>query len=217
MPVKTIVSYDDTANDHDALALGGLLARAGAQLTLAYVRHTSAGADDREAQELLDRGASQLGLGEGSTRSVVHASTGQGLIELAVAEGADLVVFGSDYRTAPGSVQPGTSAQRLLDGGPVAVAIAPAGLRDHPDFAVTRIGVLGEDGAAEATAANLAGALGAETVAGQGKVDLLVIGSRPEVRSGHVLLTALAAYEIDKATFPVLVVARDKPLAFAAG
>ena len=38
MALKIIVSYDDTDNDSDALALGRLLAIAGAELSLAYVR-----------------------------------------------------------------------------------------------------------------------------------------------------------------------------------
>ena len=41
MAPKTIVSYDDTLNDHDALALARVLAKAGATLELAYVRHTT--------------------------------------------------------------------------------------------------------------------------------------------------------------------------------
>ena len=42
MAAQAIVSYDDTHNDHDALILGRVLAEAGAELTLAYVRHTTA-------------------------------------------------------------------------------------------------------------------------------------------------------------------------------
>ena len=41
MSPKIIVSYDDTDNDRDALALGRLLAVSGAELSLAYVRHQS--------------------------------------------------------------------------------------------------------------------------------------------------------------------------------
>ena len=39
MSADLIVSYDGTPNDDDALALGRLLARAGATLALAYIRH----------------------------------------------------------------------------------------------------------------------------------------------------------------------------------
>ena len=41
MAPHAIVSYDDTQNDHDALVLGRTLRDAGAQLTLAYVRHAA--------------------------------------------------------------------------------------------------------------------------------------------------------------------------------
>ena len=64
MSTKIIVSYDGTANEDDAIALGRLLAQAGAQIALAYVRHTHEPDSNREtlaqaeAQELLDRGAS---------------------------------------------------------------------------------------------------------------------------------------------------------------
>jgi hypothetical protein len=57
---------------------------------------------------------------------VMSASTGSGLQGLAEREGASLIVFGSDYRTAPGHVEPGTSAQHILDGGTVPVGIAAA-------------------------------------------------------------------------------------------
>ena len=40
MPTKIIVSYDGTANEDDAIALGRLLGQAGAEVALAYVRHS---------------------------------------------------------------------------------------------------------------------------------------------------------------------------------
>ncbi len=54
-------------------------------------------------------------------------------------------MFGSDYRTAPGAVAPGSSAQRLLNGGPAAVAIAPADLRSQLPHQVDQIALV-EDG-----------------------------------------------------------------------
>ena len=54
MALKIIVSYDDTDNDRDALALGRLLAYSGAELSLAYVRHSQGGAlEEKQAEELL--------------------------------------------------------------------------------------------------------------------------------------------------------------------
>jgi nucleotide-binding universal stress UspA family protein len=218
---KIIVSYDDTANDRDALALGSSLAAVGgAELVLAYVRHSQR-EDAREALEqhdaeaLLARGVEQLG-GHAQTRVIVHASTADGLRELAVAEGAAIVVFGSDYRTPVGAVNPGASARRLLDNGPVAVAVATADLRSSA-AATSRIGVRSDagDDAAQATAESLAAAFGATVIApGEGRVDLLVVGSRVEAGEGHVMLSAAAEQAIETSSSPVLVVGRGAPVQF---
>src|SRR5437588_12902757 len=149
---KAIVSYDDTLNDHDALMLGSVLAGAGASLTLAYVRHTTQSErtreelEEHEAEALLERGARWLGDLDVPRRVVVSASTGEGLKWLAEQDEADVVVFGSDYRTASGHVSPQHSAQTLLEGGPAAVAIAPANYRSDRDPEIRRIGVLADPG-----------------------------------------------------------------------
>ncbi len=131
MKLKIIVSYDDTDNDKDALALGRALAAGDSELALAYVRHdehadsaAQALAEDH-AEALLERGAKSVGAENAARHVIVNASTPDGLRELAEREEADIVVFGSEYRTARGSVRPGTSAERLLNNGPVAVAVAP--------------------------------------------------------------------------------------------
>jgi nucleotide-binding universal stress UspA family protein len=222
MSPNLIVSYDDTDNDRDALVLARALAQAGATVGLAYVRHARAGARDQEvreerhATELLSRGANAIGAPNAPRHVVVHASTGEGLRELAVREGADLMVFGSDYRTAAGTVRPGTSAQRLLNGGPVAVALAPAELRSQAPLSIARIGVLSESGddAAGETARSLALALGAKVVAEGERSDLLVVGSRAEGELGRVTLSAIAEYEIETSSRPVLVVPRGVALGF---
>ena len=205
-----IISYDDTDNDRDALALGRVLGDAGANIALAYVRHASDHdvREEREAEALLERGARSIGVPDAPRHVVINPSTGVGLAELAEQEHADVVVFGSDYRTARGAVSRGTSAQRLLHGGPAAVAIAPADLRSRSSFGVERIGVLAEgDEVAEETARGLAAALGATVVEpSSGPVDLLVVGSRPEAEAGRVTLSASAEYAIETAASPVLVV-----------
>jgi nucleotide-binding universal stress UspA family protein len=223
MPTKILVSYDDTANDRDAAALGRLLGAAGASVELAYVRHDR-GADRsgemlrvEEAHQLLARGAQALGAPDARRHVILHASTGDGLRELAEREDIDVVVFGSDYRTAPGSVKPGVPVQRLLSGGPSAVAIATAQLRERPEYAPQRIGVVSEgpDLAAGETAQSLADAIGAEVVdARSGDLDLLVIGSRPEAELGRVMLSAVAEYAIDLSRCPVLVVPRGTAVRF---
>src|SRR2546421_12515109 len=93
MAPKAIVSYDDTPNDHDALSLGRVLADAGAELTLAYVRHSTEATQEREqleeheAEALLERGARTLGDLHVERRVVVSASTAEGLRWLAQADG----------------------------------------------------------------------------------------------------------------------------------
>ena len=126
---KIIISYDDTNNDRDALGLGRALSEPSGEISLAYVRHTQQpdsareALEEKEAEELLEHGAKALGDERTPRHVVVHASTGTGLWELAESERADVIVFGSDYRTADGAVMPGTSAQRILTGGPVAVRV----------------------------------------------------------------------------------------------
>src|SRR5437588_5884051 len=147
MSAKAIISYDGTPNDDDAVSLGKMLAQAGFALTLAYVRHSHEFDPHREelaqhdAEQRLERGAGLLDDPQVTRHVVVGASTGEALERLAASESASLVVFGSDYRTAPRHVEPGTTAQHMLDGGPVAVAIACAGLRTQPNGAITSIAV----------------------------------------------------------------------------
>ena len=145
MALKFIVSYDDTDNDRDALALGRLLAYSGAELALAYVRHSQGGAlEEKEAEELLARGAASVGAPDMPRHVVVNPGTSVGLAELAERENADVIVFGSEYRTAPGTVKPGIPAHKLLLGGPAAIAVAPAGLHSNPSISVNTIGILDE-------------------------------------------------------------------------
>ena len=222
MATHSIISYDDTQNDQDALMLGRILSNAGSQLTLAYVRHSTHAERPREqldqqaAQALLDRGAMWLGDDNVQRRVVVNASTAAGLTRLAEQEGADIVVFGSEYRTAAGHVAPGRSAQALLDGGPTAVAIAPANYRTDSTPAVNWIGVLpgAADDAALETARELASHFDAHLADADRGIDLLVVGSRQEAREGRVMVTAQAQNAIEQATCPVLVVARGVPIRF---
>ncbi len=219
MAPKIIVSYDDTDNDRDALALGRLLAFSGAELSLAYVRHAQGGAlEQQEAEDLLERGAEAVGAPGLPRHVIVNPGTSVGLTELAEREKADIIVFGSEYRTADGLVKPGISAHKLLLGGPAAIAVAPAGLRDRPSAGISTIGVLDEgDAAARATAESLAAALGAGVVEFSGsRVDLLVVGSRPESPQGKVTLSASSDYAVEAATYPVLVVPRGVVVHFDA-
>jgi nucleotide-binding universal stress UspA family protein len=223
MAPHAVISYDDTPNDQDALALGRLLADAGARLTLAYVRHATETEHTREEREehaaeaLLEHGARWLeDLLHVDRRVIVSPSTPEGLRWLAKQDHADVIVFGSDYRTASGHVSPGRSAQALLEGGPAALAIAPANYREHHDSEIRTVGLLADPGddAAVDTARDLAGALGATVTRDEHRVDLLVVGSRSEAPEGHVLITAQAANAIENAASPVLIVARGVGIEF---
>jgi nucleotide-binding universal stress UspA family protein len=223
MAPLAIISYDDTPNDQDALVLGHLLADAGARLTLAYVRHSTEIEHTREEREehaaeaLLDRGAQWLEVCIGVERKVVVSPcTADGLRWLAERDRADVIVFGSEYRTAAGHVSPGRSAQTLLEGGPTAVAIAPAAFRGRPDAQIRTIGLFADpdDRAALRTAQHLAEEHDAMIVRDDPRVDLMIIGSRAEARPGHVMITSRASNVIEDATCPVLILARGVTVEF---
>ncbi len=220
MSANIIVSYDGTYNEDDAVALGRVFADAGAHVSLAYVRHAPEAETSREilaqheAEALLERGAELLGDAGTARHVVTDRSTPEGLSALAGQLGADTVVFCSDSHTAKGHIAVGNSAQRLLDGGATAVAIAPAGFAQGAGAPLRRVGVVG-DGSAHGSAESLAGALGAEIVTADAQgADILVVGSRPEAEQGHVSLSAASENLIEISTCPVLVVPHGKAIAF---
>jgi nucleotide-binding universal stress UspA family protein len=224
MPAKIIVSYDGTANEDDAIALGRVFARAGTEVALAYVRHTHEPDRDREtlvqseAEELLERGAALFGGARNVARHVVtDRSTPEGLRALAEREGADVMVFCSDSHTAHGHIAIGNSAERLLEGGPTAIAIAPVGLGDEAEPTLRRIVAIGDaSGGAQATADALAAALGASVApVANDEADMLVIDSRPEAQPGRVSLSSSAAHLAEIATCSVLFLPRGAELSFA--
>lgn len=215
MSPTAIISYDGTPNDDDALALGKMLQPAGFTLALAYVRHSPEFDPRREevaqhdAEQRLERGAGLLEDPEVARHVVFGASTGETLARLARDEEARLVVFGSDYRTAPGHIEPGTSAQHVLEGGSVAVAIAAAGLRTGLDRAIRAIAVPvagPTNDAARQTARALADGLGGNVVQADSQpVDLIVVGSQPQAPSGHIVVGGDVREELSRARSSVLV------------
>jgi nucleotide-binding universal stress UspA family protein len=220
MSTDIIVSYDGTSNDDDALALGKMLARGGASLALAYVRHSREFDPRREelaqhdAERRLEQGAALLGDPDTPRHIVVSASTGDGLGQLAQAEGASLIVFGSDYRTPPGRAEPGNTAQYLLEGGPIAVAVAAAGLRTDTDATIKSISVSSPDAdtAAKQTADALSGKTGAKLIDSEnGPADLIIIGTQGP--AGRIALTGLSRAQLNSARGSVLVVPHGKPVA----
>ncbi len=219
MSADIIVSYDGTANDDDALALGRALGATGAKLALAYVRHSREFDQRREelAQHDADRrlrtGLQLLARNDVATHVILSASTDGGLEELAEAEGASVIVFGSDYRTAPGRAEPGNTAQRLLDGGKVAVAVAAAGRRLHPDEPIRSIGIATDDvdGSVQETVDGLAAKLGANAAVDAGQqVDLIVVGSQRNAPEGQIVLGGLARAALNASRGSVLVLPKGR-------
>jgi nucleotide-binding universal stress UspA family protein len=208
-----IVSYDGTPNDDDALALGKLLARTGATLALAYIRHSREFDPRREelaqhdAERRLEQGVAWLEDPGIPQHVVFSGSTGEGLEQLAEAEQASVIVFGSDYRTPPGRAEPGTTAQRLLEGGSVAIAVAAAGLRSGADAGIETIAVAaaGGDTTARESADALAAKLGAEIVDLGPPVDLIVVGSQPGASSRRITLSGSTRSLLNTARGSVLV------------
>ena len=221
MSSDLIISYDGTSNDDDALALGRLLAGTGASMALAYIRHSREFDPRREelaqhdAERRLEQGAAWLGDPDIPRHVVFSGSTGEGLEQLAESQGASVIVFGSDYRTPPGHAEPGTSAQRLLEGGSVAIAVATAGLRSLGDGGIDSIAVSAADGdhAAQETAEALADKLGAKIVElGLPAVDLIVVGSQPNASGRRITLSGTTRTMLNSARGSVLVLPSGAPI-----
>jgi hypothetical protein len=218
MAAPIIVSYDGTTHDDDGLVLGRMLAATGATLSLAYVRHSREYDPKREeiashdADRRLEAGAMWLGYETVPRQVVIDPSTSSGLAKLAESEHAGLIVFGSDYRTAPGRVEPGTAAQGLLDGGRVAIGVAAAGLRTQENPSIKTIAVSG-NGAAQQTAQSLASTLGAELTEGV-NADLILVDSRSGVPDGVLELDGATRNRLDSARGSVIVLPGNAPLAF---
>lgn len=220
MSADIIISYDGTPNDDDALTLGQALAASGASPALAYVRHSRE--FDPRREEVAQHDAtwrlnvgSEL-LGGGIPRHVVFsASTSGGLEQLARSEEASIIVFGSDYRTPPGRAEPGNTAQQLLEGGPIAIAVAAAGLRTRLGAQISSIAVCAHDrdGTARETAEALAAKLGAAIVSSDSEpIDLIVVASQPTAPSGRIALGGASRAELNAFRGSVLVLPHATPV-----
>ena len=197
--------------------------RPDSSVALAYVRHSKEFDPRREevaqfdAEQRLERGAALIGIPV-TKHVVVGASTGDVLGELAQKQGASIIVFGSDYRTPLGRAEPGTSAQRLLENGTVAIAVAAAGLRAKPEGSIQAIAVpfagpINDD--ARATAPALANKLGADVVdASADSIDLIVVGSQQGAPKGHVVVAGEVRNELNSARSSVVALPAETRLEF---
>ena len=224
MATKIIVSYDGTDNDRDALALGRLLAGAGASLELAYVRHAHEAESGRErlaeqeAGALLEAGAGVLGQPDVPRHVVLSGSTPAGLRDLALAEGADVIVFGSGVPDGAGprrSAGLGAAAARRRArrararsrGLRRAQRTSPSGRSRRSARTATRARSRRRRRSRPRSARRSPSGAG-------GDVDLVVVGSKPGTVTGRVTISAAAEYLIELSRCPVVVLPRGVAVRF---
>jgi nucleotide-binding universal stress UspA family protein len=161
MPATIVVGVDDSPRSEDAIALARALAEAAGADVLAVCAFPY---DDRpEAhfnpamrpalQELADTTLEKLCeplTDDARVRrlAVADTSPARALERVAREQRAALVVVGSSHAGRHARLHPGSTAQRLLQGAPCAVALAPLGYRFRPHLKLQRISV-GFDGSAE--------------------------------------------------------------------
>jgi nucleotide-binding universal stress UspA family protein len=179
--LRLLVGYDGRPGSRDALALAKAFCAPGAtELTVASVRPywpALVGVENfpivvKEDEEWIRRGATKvLGTIPFSPRVLAGGHEAAGLKELAKAEECDLIVLGSTHRGPVGRVCPGSVGERVLDGAPCAVAIAPHGLAES-EPSIEEIAV-GYDGSQASTVA-MRRAIG---LAERCRASLLVLGA----------------------------------------
>ncbi len=150
---SVVVGFDSSDTARDALALGARLAAAiGGSVVVAAVHPASplgAGHIDAEwvaamredAEARLDRARTLLGADVAADyRAVASGSAAHGLDELAESLHATAIVLGSADGGPLRRLLAGSTAERLLQGASVPVALAPRGLRDRAGDPVEVIG-----------------------------------------------------------------------------
>lgn len=160
--MKILVGVSSDSSALDAIALAALLQKAtGAQVVLGHIYpHASsrAGIDkvdlewvaylQQEAQGTVSEGleeAEAYGVTDATTDIHGHHSSGVGLNELAETIGADMIVIGSAPGSANGRFLIGSTADQLLHGSRVPVALATAGYRRVYPRAIGRLVVAFQD------------------------------------------------------------------------
>jgi nucleotide-binding universal stress UspA family protein len=125
---EIVVGFDGTERGREALRLGELLARTtAARLCVARVCEH---ATDQEAARLAAEIEAALGSSPVATEPLplIGGSPARALHELAEQRpGVGMIVLGSTHRAGLGRVLPGSTARRLLNGSPCAIAVAPRG------------------------------------------------------------------------------------------
>jgi len=179
MYAKVVVGIDGLPGGRDAAVLAESLAPATVSISLAHVRVVAAlqsrgspaafdvAAHERSNQILERELAARASVVDAEVISVLAASVGAGLHDVAESRGADLIVVGSCHRSVVGRVLAGNDTRSALHHAPCAVAVAPAGYADRSG-SVETIAVAydgsGESEVALAHAVLLAEDLGAKLI-----------------------------------------------------
>lgn len=166
---RVLVGFGSAPGAPDALKLGTALAGTGGELILTSVRAgapeaIAPGAYGRLVREEEDRIAREatplLGGRKFEVSAIAGGTAAEGLRAIATDASADLIAIGSTHRGLVGRVLLGSVGERVLDGAPCAVAIAPRGLASR-NFKPRRV-LVGCDGSPESLAAvKLAGTVAA--------------------------------------------------------
>ena len=203
-----LAGFDGTPSGEDALALAAACTRVlGTSLVVATVHPapapiSSAHVDaewvanrHRHAEKILDGARHRLAdVQPVDYRVVASSSAAHGLHDAAEEVDASLIVVGSSSQAAQHRLLAGSTADRLLAGSQVPVAVAPSGFRDED------VGVLGRIGVAYI-----------DTPDAKAALDLAV---RVAVRVGGTL--TLYSVLAKEAEVVVPVIGRDAEQAFAA-
>lgn len=152
--MKIVVGVTPDSQGQDAVALGlTIAATTAAEIIFANIYpvnygYASPGHIDAEWHAYLVEEANRTvgdiraSLGERagvSYRVHGHKSSGIGLIEVAVDEGAEIIVIGSAAGGSQGRLTSGSTADQLFHGSPFAVILAPAGMRSWAPPQIGRI------------------------------------------------------------------------------
>ncbi len=142
---RMVLGVDGTSQSNDAMALAKLLAsKARASIVISHVVPRPRPFDSRTREyvklaqkhfrTVLDPAIAALSGLTTETHPIESGSAARGLHEIAVDEGATLIVIGSTRRGPVGRVLIGSVGEVLLAGSPTAVAVAPHGFAaDAPE------------------------------------------------------------------------------------
>jgi nucleotide-binding universal stress UspA family protein len=145
-----VVGFDGGEGGRDALALALAIAEAdelvvGVALPYEPVPVIDSEGYDRALADRFDalfgEVGDELAGREFARQELRDSSPARALSGLAEAEGADLIVLGSTHRGKVGRVYPGSVGERLLNGAPCAVAVAPRGFAAREHGGLGTIGV----------------------------------------------------------------------------